>query len=62
MPDGRNVESGGADGGGVEVNHGGGAYQSQFDHHMWLPGSGDGVVPPVPPNEPGTTGTPDAQS
>lgn len=41
LPDGRNVESGGRDGGGVEVNDSGGAFQAQFDHHAYLPGSGD---------------------
>jgi hypothetical protein len=41
MPDGTNVESGAGDGRGVEVNDRGGALQSQFSHHMWLPGSGD---------------------
>jgi hypothetical protein len=42
LPDGTNVESGSGDGRGVEVNNRGGAYQAQFTHHMWLPGSGEG--------------------
>jgi cell wall-associated NlpC family hydrolase len=40
LPDGTDVESGSGDGGGVEINHRGGAFQRQFDHHMFLPGSG----------------------
>jgi cell wall-associated NlpC family hydrolase len=39
LPDGTNVESGA--GRGVEVNDRGGAYQAQFNHHMYLPGSGE---------------------
>lgn len=38
LPDGTNVASG--ESGGVRVG-GGGAYQAQFDHHMFLPGSGE---------------------
>lgn len=41
LPDGTNVESGSGDGHGVEVNGRGGAYQAQFNHHMFLPGSGE---------------------
>lgn len=55
LPDGTPVSSG--ETGGVHIG-GGGAYQAQFDHHMWLPGSGDDAVPPVPRGEDGTTGTP----
>lgn len=51
LPDGTPVSSG--EGGGVRIG-GGGAYEPQFDHHAFLPGSGDDVVPPVPPDEPGT--------
>lgn len=56
LPDGRNVESGGRDGRGVEVNGGGGAYQAQFVHHMYLPDLVDPPVPPVPGPDVGTTG------
>jgi hypothetical protein len=51
LPDGTNVSSGEI--GGVRVG-GGGAYQAQFTRHMWLPGSGESVMPPVPPDGPGT--------
>lgn len=54
LPDGTNASSGEI--GGVHVG-GGGAYQAQFSHHMFLP---EAVVPVVPPPELGTTGTPDS--
>lgn len=38
LPDGTNVSSG--EGGGVRIG-GGGAYQRQFTHHMYLPSEGD---------------------
>lgn len=57
MPDGTSVASG--EGGGIRIG-GGGAYQAQFDHHMHLPSTPEDAVPVVPPDEPGTTGTPDA--
>jgi hypothetical protein len=43
LPDGTPVSSG--EGGGVKVG-GGGAYQSQFNHHMFLPTPADQVPPP----------------
>lgn len=54
LPDGTPISSG--EGGGVRVG-GGGAYQAQFTNHMYLPGSGDVAVPPVPQPDDGTTGT-----
>lgn len=63
LPDGTPVESGGPLGGGVKVGKGKGAYQAQFDHHMYLKVSipwwtGDDAPrpkkspPPVPPAPP----------
>jgi hypothetical protein len=52
LPDGTPVSSG--EGGGVRVG-GGGAYQPQFNHHMFLavdPDQGDGFLPPPPPDAP----------
>lgn len=49
LPDGTPVSSG--EGGGVRVG-GGGAYQPQFTHHMFLavdPDQADGFLPPPPP-------------
>jgi len=52
LPDGTPVSSG--EGGGVKIG-GGGAYQSQFTKHMYLPmdppaqPAPDGVIPPPPP-------------
>src|SRR5689334_22621626 len=43
LPDGTPVSSG--EGGGVKVG-GGGAYQSQFNHHMFLPMPAEQVPPP----------------
>lgn len=43
LPDGTPVSSG--ENGGVRVGFGGGAYQNQFTHHMYLPGS---ELPPNP--------------
>jgi hypothetical protein len=49
LPDGTPVSSG--EGGGVRIG-GGGAYQSQFNHHMYLPvdpdAPADGPPPPAP--------------
>lgn len=52
LPDGRAVESGGPFGGGVKVGVGDGAFQRQFDHHMYLPGSGDDATPNTAPDQP----------
>jgi hypothetical protein len=46
LPDGTPVSSG--EGGGVRVG-GGGAYQSQFTHHMYLPVDGDAPADDAPP-------------
>jgi hypothetical protein len=46
LPDGTPVSSG--EGGGVKIG-GGGAYQSQFTHHMYLPMPEDGMDPGVVP-------------
>src|ERR1700709_2711012 len=45
LPDGTPVSSG--EGGGVRVG-GGGAYQAQFSHHMYLPVDGDAPADPAP--------------
>lgn len=67
LPDGTPVASG--EGGGVKIG-GGGAYQPQFTHHMYLPmpveGTDPGVVPvdianpelPAPPADPATPPAP----
>lgn len=47
LPDGTPVSSG--ERGGVNIG-GGGAYQPQFTHHMFLP-VGDDVPPPPPPDD-----------
>lgn len=69
LPDGTPVSSG--EGGGVKIG-GGGAYQPQFTHHMFLPmpedGQDPGVVPvdvmnpelPPPPMDPGMPPAPPA--
>jgi hypothetical protein len=44
LPDGTPVSSG--EGGGVHIG-GGGAYQPQFSHHMFLPMPPDGTPPPL---------------
>ena len=49
LPDGTPVSSG--EGGGVKVG-GGGAYQSQFNHHMFLPMPADQPMPPEVPGAP----------
>lgn len=50
LPDGTPVSSG--EGGGVHIG-GGGAYQAQFTHHMFLPMPEDGPgVPPAPDSPP----------
>jgi NlpC/P60 family len=49
LPDGTPVSSG--EGGGVRIG-GGGAYQKQFNHHMFLPMPAEQPVPPGPPNAP----------
>src|SRR5689334_323501 len=49
LPDGTPVSSG--EGGGVKVG-GGGAYQKQFTHHMFLPGPVDEALPPGAPDAP----------
>jgi hypothetical protein len=49
LPDGTPVSSG--EGGGVHVG-GGGAYQAQFTHHMFLPLPEDGPGLPPPPDAP----------
>jgi hypothetical protein len=46
LPDGRPVSSG--EGGGVRIG-GGGAYQSQFSHHMYLPMDPDAPADAPPP-------------
>lgn len=46
LPDGTSVSSG--EGGGVRIG-GGGAYQPQFNHHMYLPVDGDGPQDAPPP-------------
>jgi hypothetical protein len=48
LPDGTPVSSG--EGGGVRIG-GGGAYQPQFSHHMYLPVEGDAPPPPPPAPE-----------
>ncbi len=45
LPDGTPVSSG--EGGGVRIG-GGGAYQPQFSHHMYLPVDGDAPADPAP--------------
>jgi hypothetical protein len=45
LPDGTPVSSG--EGGGVRIG-GGGAYQPQFNHHMYLPADGDAPADPRP--------------
>ena len=49
LPDGTPVSSG--EGGGVHIG-GGGAYQPQFTHHMFLPMPDDGPGLPPPPDAP----------
>ena len=49
LPDGTPVSSG--EGGGVHIG-GGGAYQPQFTHHMFLPLPDDGPGLPPPPDAP----------
>jgi hypothetical protein len=49
LPDGTPVSSG--EGGGVRVG-GGGAYQPQFTHHMYLPMPADEMVDPPAPDAP----------
>ena len=49
LPDGTPVSSG--EGGGVKVG-GGGAYQPQFNHHMFLPMPADQPMPPEVPGAP----------
>ncbi len=49
LPDGTPVSSG--EGGGVRVG-GGGAYQSQFTHHMYLPMPADEMADPLAPPAP----------
>ena len=49
LPDGTPVSSG--EGGGVHIG-GGGAYQPQFTHHMYLPVDGDAPAPDAPPPAP----------
>ena len=49
LPDGTPVSSG--EGGGVKVG-GGGAFQKQFSHHMFLPGPVDEALPPAAPDAP----------
>jgi hypothetical protein len=49
LPDGTPVSSG--EGGGVRIG-GGGAYQAQFTHHMYLPVDGDGPADAPPPFSP----------
>jgi hypothetical protein len=57
LPDGTPVSSG--EGGGVRIG-GGGAYQPQFTHHMFLPmPDGDPGLPP-PPDAPPLPPPPDA--
>lgn len=46
LPDGTPVSSG--EGGGVKIG-GGGAYQPQFTHHMYLPVPAEPAAPPPPP-------------
>lgn len=46
LPDGTSVASG--EGGGVRIG-GGGAYQAQFTHHMYLPMDADAVADDAPP-------------
>jgi hypothetical protein len=48
LPDGTSVSSG--EGGGVRIG-GGGAYQPQFTHHMFLPVDPDAFEMPPPPAE-----------
>lgn len=65
LPDGTSVESGGRDGRGVEINNDGGAYQAQFDHHMFLPdnltknGDTTGGLSPEAPSSAGNEGEQD---
>ncbi|WP_152522484.1 peptidoglycan endopeptidase [Mycobacterium sp. 012931] len=57
LPDGTSVSSG--EGGGVRVG-GGGAYQAQFTHHMYLPMDEDMVDVDLPaPEDPPAQGTPE---
>lgn len=49
LPDGTPVSSG--EGGGVRIG-GGGAYQPQFNHHMYLPVDGDAPADAPPPADP----------
>ncbi|BBY60695.1 C40 family peptidase [Mycolicibacterium sarraceniae] len=56
LPDGTAVSSG--EGGGVRIG-GGGAYQPQFTHHMYLPMPADDMADPLAPPAPDAP-TPDA--
>jgi len=57
LPDGTPVSSG--EGGGVRVG-GGGAYQPQFTHHMYLPMPADEMTDPLAPPAPDAPPPPDA--
>ncbi len=57
LPDGTPVSSG--EGGGVRVG-GGGAYQPQFTHHMYLPMVADEMQDPLAPPAPDAPPPPDA--